>query len=249
MIQPNDLLQTVRARREQTRTLGHVLDSAGKTYPIWPVAYSTENANALRDLVIRQGARRTLEIGLGLAQSTLAIIEALCTTHGHSPLAAETHTVIDPGQAWCNRAGVRELDQSGARAITRFIEQPSHLALPQLVASNERFDLAFVDGMHLFDYVLLDVFYCMRLVKPNGLIILDDHWMPAIQTVLGFAVTNWDAKLELFDPKGPARRMVAFANPFKDEQRPWDHFAEFSAQTLPEYAWKRNQPRGAPIPA
>lgn len=228
------LAAKIAAHRERIYSAGEVLDEMGRGVPIWPAGIVKPAADALRDLVIREKAARTVEVGLGVGLSSMAIVEGLARQG--NPAAA--HLTIDPGQAWCDRAGVRALRESGADQLAQVREQDSALALPALAAAGEVFDLAFIDGAHLFDQVVVDVFFAMRVVKPGGLIVMDDHWMPSVQTVLAFAVTNWGVTLELFDPEGPAKRLVAFRNDGAYKSRAWDHFRPFSRADLPPYPWR-----------
>lgn len=50
------------------------------------------------------------------------------------------------------------------------IEQKSFLAMPRLLQAGRKFDFCFVDGMHLFDYTLIDLFYADLLVRVGGII-------------------------------------------------------------------------------
>ena len=50
------------------------------------------------------------------------------------------------------------------------IEQKSFLAMPRLLQAGRKFDFCFVDGMHLFDYTALDLFYADLLVRVGGII-------------------------------------------------------------------------------
>ncbi len=234
----------IAAHRDAIYAAGEVLSASGKPVKLWPVGMDRPAADALRDLTIRQSAGRTLEIGLGLGLASLAMAEGLLTVG--KPNAE--HVTIDPTPEWCDMAGVLTLQRCDAMEVTRLIQEPSHLALPRLLLeSGASFDVALIDGGHWFDYVMMDIFFAMRVVKPGGLIILDDHWMPAIQTALAHAVRNYSVVLELFDPSGPARRLVAFSNPFTGESREWDHFEPFGRGDLPSYPWRRDQTRGAKV--
>jgi hypothetical protein len=48
--------------------------------------------------------------------------------------------------------------------VLRFYHAPSDEVLPRLCAQHERFDFAFIDGNHRFDYVLVDFFYIDKLL-------------------------------------------------------------------------------------
>lgn len=227
-------LDRLRTHRAAIYAAGTVVGRSGALENIWPTGMTEPAADFLRDLIIRERSRRTLEVGLGVGLSSLAILEGLLTNGGDVH-----HTTIDYAQDRRDFAGVQTLADAGIDALTTFIAKPSSIALANLVESGERFDVAFIDGGHHFDAVLVDLFFALQLVKPEGLIVLDDHWMPAVQTALAFCTTNWDVQLELFDPRGPGARLVAFRNNGKANLRPWDHFAPFGRGDLPTYPWRK----------
>ena len=224
-----------------------VTGRSGRKINIWPTGITEPSGDFLRDLVVRENAQRTLEVGLGLGLSSIAIVEGLLANDARArsrsgaeadDLRGVSHTTMDYAQSNRDHAGERTLEDSGAATVTRFIARDSCVALAQLMSDGERFDFAFIDGGHQFDPLIVDVFFALRLVKPDGLIVLDDHWMPAVQTVLAFCTTNWGLELELFDTAGPGARLVAFRNNGKAHLREWDHFRPFSTADLPKYTWR-----------
>ncbi|MFO0832689.1 MAG: class I SAM-dependent methyltransferase [Phycisphaerales bacterium] len=237
---PHHMARTVREHRQRLYSEGAAPGESGAKTPLWPAGLTKGAGDFLRDLVVREGALSTVEVGLGLGLSSLAILEGLLSVPG----AKRRHVTIDPGQEWCDRAGVRTVQESGAASITTIIEKPSAMALARLWEEGQVFDFAFIDGAHWFDAVLVDLCLARRVVKHGGLIVLDDHWMPSIQAVLAFATTNLGFALELFDAGSPGGRMVAVRNGLAPDLRAWDHFKAFSRADLPDYPW-RKQP--APV--
>jgi len=53
-----------------------------------------------------------------------------------------------------------------------------------------KIDFAFIDGMHTFDYTLIDFFYIDRLLNAGGVIVFDDLCIPAVNKVCRYALTN-----------------------------------------------------------
>lgn len=228
------MLESVRSHREWLYNAGHAVGETGVKTALWPAGLTQGAGDHLRDLVAREKATLTVEVGLGLGLSSLAMLEGLLSTG----CSGCSHVTIDPGQEWCDRAGVQAIRESGATSITTVVEKPSGIALAQLWDEGRKFDVAFVDGAHWFDSVLVDLCLVRQVVRPGGLIVLDDHWMPSIQMVLAFVVSNMGFSLELFDPKTPGGRLVAIRNTDAPDRREWDHFAPFSRSNLPEYPWK-----------
>ncbi|MBV9582345.1 MAG: class I SAM-dependent methyltransferase [Chloroflexi bacterium] len=82
------------------------------------------------------------------------------------------------------------LEDASVRSIVKHLSARSELMLPQLLAEGRRFDLAFVDGNHRFDGVFVDLFYLLRLVRPGGVIILDDYQLRGGRRAAAFWVAN-----------------------------------------------------------
>jgi len=122
------------------------------------------------------------------------------------------HVSIDPFQLTQWEGAARsQVYAAGLFPMSAHLMEPSHLAMPAL----ERefgpgcMDLVFVDGMHLFDYTLVDLFCADRLTRVGGAIVLDDvqhdgvhdcvefirrnypHWELAPGTACGRSALTW----------------------------------------------------------
>ena len=169
---------------------GSVDDDDGNAVSLRPHSIERAQGEALRDLAIAEGAERTIEVGLALGISALFLCQALLPRGGR-------HMAIDPFQteSW-NGAGLRTLRDAGVEGLVEVIEEESQLALPRLVAESREFDLAFVDGDHRFEGVFLDLYFMSRLVRPGGLVVVDDMWMPAVRTAVAYVEKNLGATLQ-----------------------------------------------------
>jgi predicted O-methyltransferase YrrM len=169
---------------------GSVADSAGTRLDLAPHSVERGDGETMRELAIAEGAERTIEVGLALGMSALFLTQAVLPRGGR-------HTAIDPFQqeSW-NGAGLRTLREAGVEDVVEVIEEESQVALPRLVAEGREFDFAFVDGDHRFEGVFLDLYFMTRLVKPRGLVLVDDMWMPAVRTAVAYIERNLGATLE-----------------------------------------------------
>jgi predicted O-methyltransferase YrrM len=169
---------------------GSVDDADGNAVHLRPHSIERAQGEALRDLAIAEGAERTIEVGLALGMSALFLCQAVLPRGGR-------HVAIDPFQAesW-NGAGLRTLREAGVEELVEVIEEESQLALPRLVADGREFDLAFVDGDHRFEGVFLDLYFMTRLVRPGGMVVVDDMWMPAVRTAVAYVEKNLGLTLE-----------------------------------------------------
>jgi predicted O-methyltransferase YrrM len=151
------------------------------------VALPAADADHLRDLLVNDGVRSVIEIGLAYGSSALALGEALCSTDATDV----SHIVIDPFQATSyGNVGKDAMIAAGLADRTTFIEEPSSIALARLVADGVTVDAAFVDGSHRFHEVFVDLYFLRKLIRPGGLVILDDAEWPSVAAALRYFDRN-----------------------------------------------------------
>ena len=151
------------------------------------VALPVADCDALRDTLVAHGAHVVIEVGLAYGSSALAIGEALLSTGQTNA----SHIVIDPYQATAyQNVGWDAINAAGLEAQTNFIGEASCIALARLSAAGFVADAAFVDGSHRFHEVFVDLYFLRKLVRPGGLIILDDVAYPSVATALSYFDRN-----------------------------------------------------------
>jgi predicted O-methyltransferase YrrM len=184
---------------------GSVRTQAGDAIELSPHSIERDQGEALRELTVAEGAEQTIEVGFALGMSALFLCQAVIPRGGR-------HVAIDPFQwsSW-GGAGLRTLEDAGVGAQVELIEEESQLALPRLVSEGRSFDLAFIDGDHRFESALLDLYFMTRLVRPGGLIVMDDMWLPSIRTAVAYAERNLELALEA----------DAIPNAFRWRRWPW----------------------------
>lgn len=188
------------------------------------VSVPAPDCDVLRDVLIAEGARTVIEIGLAYASSALAIGEALLATGDEVK-----HLVIDPYQE-SSYAGVgwQAMCAAGLERHSAMITEPSSIVLARLVGERFVADAAFIDGSHRFHEVFVDLYFLRKLVRPSGLLILDDAAWPSVATALRYYDLNlgW-ARVDL-PGRLEARRLPA--EPFEPA---FEDFRPFSlAETL-----------------
>jgi len=201
------------------------------------VTMPERDCDLLRDLLISESAETVVEVGLAYASSALAIGEALVTVDPPHP----RHFVIDPLQesAWSN-VGWELLRSAGLDSIARLMLAPSSIALPQLVTEGVIADAAFVDGSHRFHEVFVDLYFLRKIIRPAGLIILDDNWAPSVRTAVRYYEQNlgWTAIPGAFASgslwtvgaglaAGAVTRCRAFRLPDPSFEPPFEEFRPF----------------------
>jgi predicted O-methyltransferase YrrM len=199
----------------------------GKRWPVHPAGVSLDAALALHDCAERLDATRTLETGLGLGLSALALTAAVTRNAARSNTGQPLHTAIDPSVHWCAHAGLDLVTAAPVADAFRHIDEPSLTALPRLHLAGERFDLAFIDGAHHFETALLDIIYASMMLPTRGLCIIDDANMPPVGLAIEYAVSN--LRFEQLD--APHRSLVVLQRPDAvPPRREWNDFVPFATE-------------------
>jgi predicted O-methyltransferase YrrM len=183
------------------------------------VALPAADCDALRDALIANGAHVVIEVGLAYGSSALAIGEALCSS-GRTDVS---HVIIDPFQATAyENVGLDALHAAGLATHTTFIAEPSSIALARLTANGFTADAAFVDGSHRFHEVFVDLYFLRKLIRPGGLIVLDDAEWPSVATALRYFDVNLG-----WQPVPIAGRLTARRVPNEPSEPDFTEFKSF----------------------
>jgi predicted O-methyltransferase YrrM len=233
-------LDRIRHVLAATYARGHVTGDDGRTIPVYPTGTDEGQGRGIAQLVVAEEAARTFEVGFALGLSALNIAAGL--VEAGQPGAQ--HTAIDPTEdvAWSN-AGRRLVEQAGLEGLVEVVEENSHSVLPRWFDEGRRdFDIAFIDGDHRYDPCFVDIFYAERLVKPGGLIVLDDMWMPSVRMAAAFFETNvgfellegvipdafsWNRRRPWQKVRKGTNNTAVYRKPAVHFQRPDEHFVPF----------------------
>jgi len=155
-----------------------VQDSLGNSHKL-NSNVDLEEGDFLQKLIISNNFSKSIEIGCAYGISSLFISDAIHKNMGK-------HLIIDPNQStdW-KGIGIQNLKKSGLTNF-RIIEKPSEVALPELFIDNETFDFAFIDGWHTFDHTLIDFFYINKMLRPGGIVVIDDIGMTGLNKLSRF---------------------------------------------------------------
>ena len=201
-----------------------VARSDGTVHRLFPIAIDAAEGEALHDRVVREGATRTIEIGLGYGISALFVCEALLRTGD----PAARHVVVDPHQATrFADCGLQVLEEAGVASLVEHHAEESQLTLPRFLSEGRRFDLAFVDGNHRFDRIFLDLVYLGRLLHPGAIVLVDDYQLPAVARATSFCLTNLGWTLEEVSPADELHQWATLRTSVAPDTRPFDYYVEF----------------------
>lgn len=225
-------LARVRDLRERLFAAGTTLAGAdGAPRDLFPVAIGLAEGLALRDWVRTEGARETLEIGLGYGIAALFICEGLLAQGSDvRHVAVDPYQLegLPPHQTLFAGAGLAHLDEAAVRDIVELYCEESQIVLPRLLAGGRRFDLAFIDGSHRFEAVFLDLIYAGRLVRDYAAVFVDDAQIASVRKAIDFCVTNLGWTVEDEGTEGASHAWVVLRTSGADVFfRPYTAFIDF----------------------
>lgn len=198
--------------------------SDGSVHSVFPVAVSPDEGDAIRTWVIGEHAAATVEVGLGYGISALYACEGLLTAGGLAP----RHVVIDPHQhTRFAGLGLQHLADAGVAAMVEHHAEESQMVLPRLLAAGRRFDLAVVDGNHRFDAVFVDLYYLARLLRPGGIVFLDDYQLSGVARAASFFTANLGWTAEETSTSDDRHHWAVVRTGAGPDTRPFDYFADF----------------------
>jgi predicted O-methyltransferase YrrM len=223
-VRPEDLVSRVKKARRALAESGPI--SVRHEGDFERIALPHEDGDTLRDLLLAERAQVVIEIGLAYGASALAIAEALAAGGSEG----KHHLIVDAFQDRFDEVGWNALVGAGLEEMCRLLRDRSQLALPPLVAEGFLADAAFVDGSHTFHHVFVDLFYLRELVRPGGLIILDDCEWPSVATAARYFETNTGWKREEI---GRETRLRAYRLPQHRIEQSFEGFRPFGLDASP----------------
>jgi len=164
--------------------------------------------------------KATLEIGLAYGFSTLYFLAALAENSSGRHTSVDPYQLNAPGR-WAGIGLMQGRCFGGERF--RFIEEKSFAALTHLADKSETFDVIFVDGRHLFDFVLTEFTLSAELCSMAGYIILHDMWLPSVRRAVAFIRAN---RTDFEYVETPVANIAVFRHTGADD-RQFQHFVEF----------------------
>jgi predicted O-methyltransferase YrrM len=188
------------------------------------VSVPAADGDVLRDLLLAEQPGTVIEIGLAYGSSALAIAEALVAAGS----GQARHVIVDAYQEHFHGSGWAAITGAGLAGLCRLVEERSQSALPRLLGDGFTADAAFVDGSHVFHNVFVDLFYLRELVRPGGLVILDDCSYPSVATAARYFEVNTGWQPE---PIARPTRLRAFRLPNPRTEPGFESFRPFGLGT------------------
>jgi predicted O-methyltransferase YrrM len=181
-------------------------------------AISLKQGAMINELMRTYSTERSLEIGFAYGFSTIWMLDALRSRN------TSLHISIDPFEkSHYGGIGLYQVQRLASKTSFNWKNDLSIHALSDLIREAAKFDFVFIDGNHRFDDVIVDFYLSDQILKPGGLIVFDDMWMPSIQAAVSFVLNNRDYALV---PQ-PVGNMTVIKKK-RDDNRQWTHFNNFS---------------------
>jgi predicted O-methyltransferase YrrM len=188
------------------------------------VSVPVADSDVLRDLILAENPSTVIEIGLAYGSSALAIAEALVAAGSNDA----RHVIVDAYQQHFHGSGWAAIAGAGLAGVCSLMEERSQIVLPRLLSDGFVADTAFVDGSHIFHNVFVDLFYLRELVRPGGLVILDDYSYLSVATAVRYFEVNtgWEP-----EPIAWPTRLRAFRLPDPRTEPSFTSFRPFDLDT------------------
>jgi predicted O-methyltransferase YrrM len=199
-----ELLSAVRSARSRLAEVGPTRARSDGDFE--RVALPCTDGDVLRDLLVAEQVQVVVEIGLAYGSSALAIAEALLTQGRREA----KHVIIDAYQHLFDNVGWEAITSVGLEGLATLVTERSQLALPRLITQHFVADAAFVDGSHIFHNVFVDLCFLREIVRPGGLIVLDDCGWSSVATAVRYFELNTGWTPQLI---GQPTRLRAFRLP------------------------------------
>jgi hypothetical protein len=134
------------------------------------------------------GGEGTMEMLECICRNVTWEMDTLETGSGVTTIAflakARAHTIVDP-QRGKGCALANAFDREYRRRVYKTVRQDESVyVLPQLAASHLTYDFALMDGKDTFPDAVIDALFMARLVKPGGLLLIDDKDQDGIKAAI-----------------------------------------------------------------
>jgi predicted O-methyltransferase YrrM len=160
----------------------------GKEYDLNKFAVRNDQGEIIERIVEESAPSTTLEVGCASGLSSLYIARGRLKAGKFSDNSMH---IIDLKQTthWHN-IGRKAIEQAGIKDKVSFYEQAAHTVLPELLKKGLRIQFAFLDGWHLTDYVMLETFYCDKILDTGGVLMYHDMHLQGLQLFTAFWIAN-----------------------------------------------------------
>lgn len=201
-----------------------VAQSDSTTHRLFPVAIPATEGEALRTCVTRERAARTIEIGLGYGIAALFACEGLLENEN----TTARRVVVDPHQATrFDNCGLQFLDEAGVIDLVEYHPEGSETALSTLLERRTHFRPCVRRRQSSIRRRVRRPRLLGRLVRPGGLVFLDDYQLPSIRRAVSFFTTNLGWTIEEASTNDHRHHWAVLRTAHIPTERAFDHYVAF----------------------
>jgi predicted O-methyltransferase YrrM len=175
-------------------------------------AIKKEEGNTIQNIINKYKLEKCLEIGMAFGISAFYIL----TSNKNVSLTSIDPFQKDPTQ-W-KSMGLKLIKKMNLNNRHNFISELSYISLPKLLSTygSSYYDFIFIDGWHTFDYTLIDFFYADKLLRKNGIIIIDDALHEGVKKFVRYIETNYKnyKKIDIYKTQAGFQKL-------KEDSREW----------------------------
>lgn len=156
----------------------------------------------------------TIETGFAFAGSAITIMN--CTN--------AKHTAIDPFAD----SAYKGLGMVNVKALANYpedltlIKESSEFVLPRFLQEKRRFDFAFIDANHSFEYAFMEFFYLAKMLTVDGYLVFHDKWMDSIKKVAQYIRKNRNDFQDITPNTVDFQNLFVFKKIKSEHYLPWD---------------------------
>lgn len=167
------------------------IDENGNSHILSASALKKEEAYALYSVIKKYKPVKTLEVGLSLGGSAVAIIQGKMELD-----ITEKHIALDPHQkAFAGNVGLINLRGLGMESMIDHIPAFSEHYLDKLFTENQHFDFIFIDGNHSIGQAVTDAFLADKILNNNGIIGIHDSLLFSTAASIRYLVVEKGYKI------------------------------------------------------
>jgi predicted O-methyltransferase YrrM len=182
-------------------------DRDGKAHFLTATSVTKGEATELAGLVFAHRPKRTLEIGLAIGSSAVAISAAKRACG-----LAEPHIALDPFQEKLSGGvGLLQLQEAGFADAVCWMCEFSEEWLVQQRNAGSKFDMIFIDGGHSIGQAVTDTFLAHDVLNPGGIIAIHDALLFSTMASVRHLVQERGYTIEELRPDGRIKRMARAA--------------------------------------
>jgi predicted O-methyltransferase YrrM len=179
----------------------------------------SEEGLTIYNTIIKNNFTKCLEIGMGYGISSIYILLALKKSINNDKKLVSIDML--ESKQWKN-FGMKILKFFEMIKYHQLIENMHYIELPKIVEMKENFDFIFINSWYSFENMIVILFYCSKILRKDGIIIINEIYQPNIYKCIKFIDNNYKFFKKINSPPS-----LAVYQKIIDDNRSWDYYNNF----------------------